>query len=66
LGSEHPHVATSLWNMAALYYTMNRLTDAKPLISRAITIFERTLGAQHPHTINARQWWQTIHNSEQS
>jgi hypothetical protein len=27
-----------------------------------VEIRDRTLGKEHPDTINARQWWQTIHN----
>jgi hypothetical protein len=44
---------------------MNRVAEAKPLITQAVEIFDRTLGNDHPHTIKARSWWQTIHNTEQ-
>jgi hypothetical protein len=54
-----------MWNLAVLYYRMNRVAEAKPLIDRAVEIFDRTLGKDHPRTQNARKWWQTIHNSDQ-
>jgi hypothetical protein len=41
---------------------MNRLAEAKPLITQAVSILEQTLGNQHPHTLSARQWWKAIHN----
>jgi tetratricopeptide (TPR) repeat protein len=66
LGPDHPDVANSLWNLAALYYTMQRLTAAQPLITRAVALLESSLGPDHPHTRSARQWWQIIHNPEQS
>jgi tetratricopeptide (TPR) repeat protein len=66
LGADHPHTALSLHNLAGLYYQMNRVAEAKPLITRAVEIFDRTLGNDHPDTVNARQWWQAIHNIEQS
>jgi tetratricopeptide (TPR) repeat protein len=62
LGADHPSTAISLWNLAALYFNINRSTEAKPLITQAVHIFEQTLGDQHPDTLNARQWWQAIHN----
>jgi len=66
LGADHPATATSLWNLAALYYSLNRLDESKPLITRTVAIFDRTLGQDHPHTINARQWWQAIHKPKQA
>ncbi|WP_254712458.1 tetratricopeptide repeat protein [Leptolyngbya iicbica] len=61
LGADHPSVAISLWNIAALYLSMGRLEDAKPIITRAVQIFEQRLGSDHPYTVGARQWWQKIH-----
>ena len=46
-------MAISLWNLAVLYYNLERMVEAKPLITRAVAIFERTLGDQHPRTLNA-------------
>ncbi|MBW4693914.1 MAG: tetratricopeptide repeat protein [Lyngbya sp. HA4199-MV5] len=64
LGSDHPDTARCLWNLAALHYNMDRVAEAKPLITRAVAILEHTLGSQHPDTLNARGWWQGIHNTE--
>ena len=47
-GSEHASVATSLNNLAALYYGQGRYADAEPLYKRALAIFEKALGPQHP------------------
>jgi len=64
LGADHPDTARSLWNLAALYYDMKHIAEAKPLIDRVVAIFDRALGKDHSDIINARQWWQTIHNHE--
>ena len=47
-GTEHPHVATSLNNLAGLYYYQGRYADAEPLYKRALAIREKALGPQHP------------------
>jgi len=48
LGADHPTTAISLWNLAVLYYDMKRIAEAKPLIDRAVAIFDRTLDKEHP------------------
>ena len=48
LGPEHPHVASSLNNLAGLYYSQGRYSEAEPLYQRALEIYERQLGAEHP------------------
>ena len=48
LGEEHPDVATSLNNLAALYQAQGNYTKAEPLYRRALAIYEKVLGEEHP------------------
>jgi Tetratricopeptide repeat len=47
-------VARDLNNLAHLLQAANRLAEAEPLMRRAFTIFEASLGSNHPNTIIAR------------
>ncbi len=49
LGPEHPHVATSLNNLALLYAAQGRYAKAEPLYQRALAIVEKALGPDHPN-----------------
>ena len=44
LGPEHPDVATSLNNLAMLYYDQGQYAKAEPLYQRALAIREKALG----------------------
>ncbi|MGB8856872.1 MAG: tetratricopeptide repeat protein [Burkholderiales bacterium] len=48
LGPEHPNVATSINNLAALYDAQGDYAKAEPLHQRALTIREMALGPEHP------------------
>ncbi len=48
LGPEHPDVATSLNNLAALYRAQGKYAEAEPLYQRALGIREKALGPEHP------------------
>jgi tetratricopeptide (TPR) repeat protein len=48
LGPDHPDVATSLNNLAALYRAQGHYEEAAPLYQRALAIRERVLGPDHP------------------
>ena len=48
LGPEHPSVATTLNNLAALYESMGEYEKALPLYKRALEISEKVLGPEHP------------------
>ncbi|MBD2288192.1 tetratricopeptide repeat protein [Microcystis wesenbergii FACHB-1317] len=50
LGDNHPSVATSLNNLAHLYYSQVRYSEAEPLYLEAINIATQALGENHPHT----------------
>ncbi len=47
LGPEHSDVATSLNNLAILYYEQGRYVEAEPLYQRALRIREQQLGQDH-------------------
>jgi tetratricopeptide (TPR) repeat protein len=44
LSPEHPDVATSLHNLAALNYEQGQYGKAEPLFQRTLTIWEKALG----------------------
>ena len=48
LGAEHPEVATTLNNLAKLYYSSGDYPAAEPLYHRAIEIFTEQAGEGHP------------------
>jgi tetratricopeptide (TPR) repeat protein len=50
LEADHPDTATSLNNLAALYYNQGRYKEAEPLYKQALEIGERVQGADHPDT----------------
>jgi tetratricopeptide (TPR) repeat protein len=47
-GPEHPDVANSLNNLAALYYSQGQYAKAENLYERALAIWEKALGPEHP------------------
>ena len=52
-GPDHPLVAVSLNNLAALYTKQDRYTDAEPLLKRALAILEKALSPDHPYVVTA-------------
>jgi tetratricopeptide (TPR) repeat protein len=48
LGPDHPDVASSLNNLAALYHTQGRYAEAESPCQRALGIREKALGPDHP------------------
>ena len=49
LGAAHPDVATSLNNLANLYYSQRRYAVAEPLLQEALAMQKWLLGPEHPH-----------------
>ena len=49
LGAEHPDVAASLNNLAALYQSQGKYDEAERLYRRALANQEMVLGPAHPH-----------------
>jgi tetratricopeptide (TPR) repeat protein len=50
LRENHPYTANSLNNLAELYRSQGRYTEAEPLYIRALSIREQQLGETHPDT----------------
>ena len=50
LGADHPHTASSHHNLASLYRSQGRYSEAEPLYTRAVAIALQTLGQDHPNT----------------
>ena len=48
LGPDHTEVATSLNNLALLYYAQGRYAQAEPLYKRSLAILEKALEPDHP------------------
>nr|WP_322680997.1 tetratricopeptide repeat protein [Nostoc sp. DedQUE03]MDZ7976446.1 tetratricopeptide repeat protein [Nostoc sp. DedQUE03] len=48
MGEEHPSVATSYNNLAVLYESLGRYTEAEPLYVKALQLRQRLLGEKHP------------------
>ncbi|MGD1937162.1 MAG: tetratricopeptide repeat protein, partial [Cyanophyceae cyanobacterium] len=49
-GANHPDTATSLNNLAELYWFQGRYEKVEPLYERSLQICEEQLGANHPNT----------------
>ena len=48
-------MATSLNNLAGLYQSQGRYTEAEPLYLQALAIAEQALGENHPTTVRIRE-----------
>ncbi|GBF28409.1 hypothetical protein MnTg02_03473 [bacterium MnTg02] len=48
-GPDHPHVGTTLNNLALLYEAQGRTAEAELLYKRSLNIREKALGPGHPH-----------------
>ena len=51
LGMEHPCVATTINNLAFLYFKAGEYAKAEALYQQALLIRQKTLGPDHPDTI---------------
>ena len=50
LGGEHPQLANTLNNLAAMLDQQGKFTESEPLQRRALAILEKSLGPLHPDT----------------
>ena len=48
-------MATSLNNLANLYYSQGKYAEAEPLYQRSLAIVEKALGSDHPNTVKVRE-----------
>ena len=53
LGPDHFDVALVLNNLASFLYMTNRATEAEPLMRRALSIYEKSFGAEHPEVASS-------------
>jgi hypothetical protein len=60
LGPDHPRVAQSLGNLAAIYCDRHRFEDALPIIKRALVIREQQLGSDHPIIADLLETWARV------
>ena len=65
LGADHPHTASSLNNLALLYQSQGRYSEAEHFYLRALAIFEVSLGIDHPNTKTCHDNLQTLRDSWQ-
>jgi tetratricopeptide (TPR) repeat protein len=56
LGQDHHAVATTLWNMGALFKQQGDKARAKEAVERAQQIFTKQLGKDHPSTKGTAKW----------
>jgi tetratricopeptide (TPR) repeat protein len=59
-GELHPNVAIRKWNLGTVYIQLNDKRKAKELIGQAYDIFLKKLGREHPHTVNCKQWLDSL------
>ena len=50
LGDNHPDTASSLNNLAQLYFSQGKYEQAEPLYIQALQLYKQLLGENHPHT----------------
>jgi hypothetical protein len=56
-GNEHADVANVLGFKASCLQNLEKEKEAMELGKQALGIYERTLGHDHPETVNVRGWW---------
>lgn len=54
-GKQHPHIAAIFNNMAVAYKTLGRHNEAKEYATKAYEMYAKTLGENHPITIQAKR-----------
>ncbi|HLF84140.1 MAG TPA: CHAT domain-containing protein, partial [Blastocatellia bacterium] len=64
LGPDHPHVATALNNLAALYRAKGDYAKAEPLYQRALAIGEKALGPDHPYVATSLNNLALLYNTK--
>ena len=64
LGENHPDVATSLNNLAALYRNQGKYNEAEPLLLRCLKIVRKTLGENHPDFVQSLTNLAGLYNSQ--
>jgi len=63
-GPDHPAVALSLNNLAALYRDQGQYAQAEPLYKRSLAIVEKALGPDHPYVATSLNNLAALYQSE--
>ena len=63
-GEGDPRYATTLNNLAELYRTQGRYTEAEQLHNKALAIWEKALGPQHPHIGTALSYLAEVYRAQ--
>ncbi len=63
-GEQDPRLATSLNNLAVLYYAQGRYAQAEPLYQRALAIREKALGPEHPDVAQSLNNLAVLYNAQ--
>jgi hypothetical protein len=64
LGEAHPDVATSLNNLAGLYYSQGRYGEAEPLYLEALAMRKQLLGEAHPDVATSLNNLASLYDSQ--
>ena len=59
-GEMHPDVAESYGNIGLVYFEQGDMRKAQEYYKTAIKIDEKTLGPQHPYTLEDKEMLKTI------
>ncbi|HEX3684320.1 MAG TPA: tetratricopeptide repeat protein [Bryobacteraceae bacterium] len=62
--ADHPELATSLNNLAALYWTQRNYSAAEPLLRLALANSERALGPDHPNLATSLNNLAALYNEQ--
>ncbi|WP_335144722.1 tetratricopeptide repeat protein [Nostoc sp.] len=64
LGEEHPSVAESLNDLAALYHFQGRYSEAEPLLIQALALWRKQIGDEHPSVAQSLNNLAHLYNSQ--
>ncbi|MEK6259043.1 MAG: tetratricopeptide repeat protein, partial [Planctomycetota bacterium] len=59
-GPDHPEVATDVKNLGTVLQDLGDLSGAKQAFERALGIFRKLLGDEHPYTRGAKEWLEGV------
>lgn len=59
-GPEHPNIAVSQINLGAVFESLGERAKAKGLFGQAYQLRQKILGEQHPATMNAKKWLDSV------
>ena len=60
LPPDHPDLAIDLNNLAELYHSQGRYSEAEPLYIKGLRILRQKLGENHPNTQKVSEYYRTF------